>query len=70
MSVVEVIKIFYDITAHIASGPLHYLGFTITCRSPAMPRICLSDCDLSRPWQGRGKVTAWKEHGNGMVCMN
>jgi hypothetical protein len=28
-----------------------------------MPRICLSESDLSRPWQGRGRVTAWERHG-------
>jgi hypothetical protein len=33
------------------------------CRYPAMPRICLSESDLSRPWQGRGRVTAWERHG-------
>jgi hypothetical protein len=31
----------------------------IQCCSPVMPRICLSECDLSRPWQS-----------DGMVCMN
>jgi hypothetical protein len=31
----------------------------IPCRSPAMPRICLSESDLSRPWQGRGMGTVW-----------
>jgi hypothetical protein len=33
-------------------------GFTHTmpfpCRSPVMLRICLSESDFSRPWQGRG----------------
>jgi hypothetical protein len=28
-----------------------------------MPRICLSESDLSRPRQGRGRVTAWERHG-------
>jgi hypothetical protein len=27
--------------------------------SPAMPRICRSESDLLRPWQGRGRGTAW-----------
>jgi hypothetical protein len=35
----------------------------IPCRSPAMPRICLSESDLSRPWQGRSRMTAWEQHG-------
>jgi hypothetical protein len=35
----------------------------IPCRSPAMPQICLSESDLSRPWQGRGGVTAWEQNG-------
>jgi hypothetical protein len=26
----------------------------IPCQSPAMPRICLSESDFSRPWQGDG----------------
>jgi hypothetical protein len=34
----------------------------IPCRSPAMPRICLSESDLSRPRQGRGMGTAWERH--------
>jgi hypothetical protein len=37
----------------------------IPCRSPAMPRICLSESGLSRPRQGRGRVAAWERHG---VC--
>jgi hypothetical protein len=28
-------------------------------RSPAMPRICRSESDLSRPRQGRGRGTVW-----------
>jgi hypothetical protein len=28
-----------------------------------MPRICLSESDLSRPRQVRGRVTAWERHG-------
>jgi hypothetical protein len=32
------------------------------CRSPAMPRICLSENDLLRPWQVRSRVTAWERH--------
>jgi hypothetical protein len=35
------------------------------CRSPAMPRICLSEIDFSRPRQGDGMRTAWERHG---VC--
>jgi hypothetical protein len=29
------------------------------CRFPAMPRICRSESDLSRPQQVRGMGTAW-----------
>jgi hypothetical protein len=29
------------------------------CRSPAMPRTCLSESYLSRPRQGRSRKTAW-----------
>jgi hypothetical protein len=28
-----------------------------------MPWICLSESDLSSPRQGRGRVTAWEQHG-------
>jgi hypothetical protein len=35
----------------------------IACRSHAVPRICLSESDLSRPWQVRGRGTAWERHG-------
>jgi hypothetical protein len=31
----------------------------IPCRSLAMPRICRSESDCSRPRQGRGRWTAW-----------
>jgi hypothetical protein len=31
----------------------------IPCHSPAMPRICRSESDLSRSRHGHGKVTAW-----------
>jgi hypothetical protein len=34
----------------------------IPSRSPAMPRICCSKCDLSRPRQDRGRGTAWERH--------
>jgi hypothetical protein len=37
----------------------------IPCRSPATPRICRSESDLSRPRQVRGRGTAWELHG---VC--
>jgi hypothetical protein len=30
-----------------------------------MPRIYLYESDLSRPWQGRGRVTAWEQNRNG-----
>jgi hypothetical protein len=46
----------------------HTMSFQ--CRSPAMPRRCLSENDLSRPRQCRGKVAAGWRHGNGMVCVN
>jgi hypothetical protein len=35
----------------------------VQCRSPAMPRLCRSESDLSRPWQVRGRGTAWKRLG-------
>jgi hypothetical protein len=35
------------------------------CRSPAMPRICLSESGLSRPRQVRGRLAAGSRHG---VC--
>jgi hypothetical protein len=41
----------------------------IPCHSPAMPQICLSESDLSRPRQVRGRVTAWEQHGNGMLAI-
>jgi hypothetical protein len=34
----------------------------IPCRSTAMPRICLSESDPSRLWQGHDRVTAWERH--------
>jgi hypothetical protein len=34
---------------------------TDTMPFPCHARICLSESDLSRPWQGRG--TAWERHG-------
>jgi hypothetical protein len=38
----------------------HFKAYShIPYRSPAVPQICLSESDLSRPWQGRGRVTAW-----------
>jgi hypothetical protein len=33
------------------------------CRSPAMPRLCRSESDLSRPRQVRGRATAGERHG-------
>jgi hypothetical protein len=36
----------------------HAVPMLFTCRSRAMPRICLSESDLLRPWQGRGRVAA------------
>jgi hypothetical protein len=33
------------------------------CRFPAMPRICRSENDLSRPRQGRGRGRASELHG-------
>jgi hypothetical protein len=41
------------------------------CRSPAMPRISLSESDLSRPWQVRGMVAAagwWHVDGMFSTC--
>jgi hypothetical protein len=39
------------------------------CRSPAMPRICLSESDLSRPWQVRSMVAAaGRWHVDGMLA--
>jgi hypothetical protein len=35
----------------------------IPCRSLAMPRICRSESDLSRPQQDRGRGTARERHG-------
>jgi hypothetical protein len=34
----------------------------IPCRSHAMPRICFSESDFSRPWQGRGRIAAGWRH--------
>jgi hypothetical protein len=28
-----------------------------------MPRIRLSESDISRSWQGSGRVTAWEQYG-------
>jgi hypothetical protein len=36
----------------------------IPCRSPVMPRICLSESDRSRPWQDRGRATASWRHAS------
>jgi hypothetical protein len=35
----------------------------IPCRSHAVPRTCRSESDLSRPRQGRDRVTAGERHG-------
>jgi hypothetical protein len=42
----------------------------IPCCSPAMPWICRSESDLSRPRQGRGRGTAWERHGTCELAFN
>jgi hypothetical protein len=53
---------FNNIKKKIKGRFTHTMPFP--CRSPAMPRICLSESDLSRPRQVRGRVAAGWRHGN------
>jgi hypothetical protein len=55
------------IAAILLVNSSHKADAHIPCRSHAMPGICLSESDLSRRWQGRGRVTACWRSASGVA---
>jgi hypothetical protein len=48
----------------------HAVSLPFPCHVTNMPFWKRPLKAMAGSWQGRGRVTAWDQHGNGMVCVN